>query len=319
MNYPNSRGSWVFSSGGLSVRITADPSAAEILNNLAELFDGYVNDGSVSLAEAELTILYDPIATDHPIFSSEPVDLRRTNHPLTEKLFKKAMSFQGIPCFDYEGDLSIIGFLNGMLIFRPTGVAVCILFHRAREAHFLVGSLHRLLFVYLCLIMAAHDRFFIHGAAIQYEQKGYIFWGPSGAGKTTVAGFSDRRDVFSDDAPILFREKDDFFCAVSPFNQLDIIAGQTIAVNKKIRVCKSLFLHKSTELKIREKSRPDALAEIMPLQFHCFEFMDRERKRKAFHFSCDLCQRIPAYDLYFSKDKHFWKLVAENGQSAVAV
>jgi hypothetical protein len=316
MSCPVRQGAWVLSVGGLNVRIVADKAAVYVVQALQKLFVGFNVPGSPKI-DAELIVTYDSVVGYPQRFDADPVDLTNIDHPLKAKLLQKAKPSH--PFYDSKGTHMLLGFLNGVLHYqRGVGRAVCLLFREeAGRSHFLVGSLHKLLFVFLCFLMAENNRFFVHGAAIRRGQNGYIFWGPSGAGKTTIAGFSERNDIFSDDAPILLKENEGFYCAFSPFYQVEMLDNQPINIHGKIPVCKNLFLHKSRELKVTNKGVADALSEIVSSHLHNFKFMDRELKKKAFHFSYDLCHRIPAYDLYFAKDSHFWKLVADKGGNSV--
>jgi hypothetical protein len=314
MNCPVRQDSWILSVGGLSVRIVADTGATYVAQALQKLFIGFHVPDSLKI-DAELIVIYDSIAEYPKRFNADPVNLTNVDHPLKTKLLESIKPAP--PLYDSEGFISV-GFLNGVLHYqRGVGRAVCLLFReRNRRSHFLVGSLHKLLFVFLCFLMAENNRFFVHGAAICHGHNGYIFWGPSGAGKTTIAGFSERSDVFSDDAPILLKEDGGFYCTVSPFYQIDRLDNQPINIHRKIPIRKNIFLHKSKELSIVDKGDADALAEIVSSHLHNFKFMDRELKKKAFHFSYDLCHRIPAYDLYFAKDRRFWRLVDGKRDSA---
>jgi hypothetical protein len=158
--------------------------------------------------------------------------------------------------------------------------------------------------------MAERGRVLVHGAAIRNRQDGYIFWGPSGAGKTTIAGFSDRKDVLSDDAPVLMRREETFFCAPSPFCQLEPYDGGVSQGMQPIPMAMNIFLQQAQDLNLVHKKMSDALAEIISGHIHGFELMDNVLKKKVFHFIYDFCTQIPAYDLCFTKDNRFWKLLA---------
>lgn len=306
MKCPNTREAWVLNVGDLPVRIVDCFNASHLVKALQKLFTGFSSSYSCDV-DAELAVSYEPSPIRNQIFDVEPVNMNKAGPFLKERLLQKVRSLY--PFGDQE-NLYVIGFLNGLLVYRhQSRRGHCHIFQAEQGHHFLVGSLHKLLFVFLCLIMAERQRFFIHGAAIQNGQKGYIFWGPSGAGKTTIAGFSERDHVFSDDAPVLLKYDGVFCCAPSPFQQLEMSNIYTIATERRAPVSKNLFLHKASEIRMADKSGAVALSEIITGHLHCFEFMRSDLRKAAFHFMYDYCCGIPAYDLYFTKDGNFWKLV----------
>ena len=309
MNSPDNRISWILSVGGKNIRIGADRDAADIILMLRKLFTDFnIPDLQVHI-DAEFIVRYAPSFNGYQTLSKKPTNLRKTQlFTELQRQMQLEVFSDGINGAD-DHDLAV-GFCNGMMIYNDRSKrAICILWQGGQEENFLVGSLHKLLFIFLCLFMAAREYFFVHSAAVQYEGRGYIFWGPSGAGKTTIAGFAEKHNVYSDDAPIIFRKQDAFFCSVSPYRQLDKPTGQS--TRRTIPIHKNIFLHKANDLRIIDRSSSQALAEIIPSHFHNYEFMSLDMKRKAFDFSYDLCRTVPSYDLYFTKDNRFWDLIVK--------
>ncbi|HUD70585.1 MAG TPA: hypothetical protein VMQ62_01375 [Dongiaceae bacterium] len=58
---------------------------------------------------------------------------------------------------------------------------------------------------------------FLHGAGIVRRGRCYLFYGPTGAGKSTLAALSREGDVISDDLSLLLREPGGLVAAGSPF------------------------------------------------------------------------------------------------------
>lgn len=307
MRCPSRRDSWVLSLQACDIRLVADEAATPVLTALRSLFLGFVTSASKGI-QGELTVLLDASSAYDQRFTADLQDLNIMGHPLAAHLDQVITSRCG--WLAAEGERVIkIGFLNGVLAYnRGRRKAVCLLFRERANKPFWVGSLHKLLFIFLCLLMADSGRYFVHSAAIRRGQEGFIFWGASGAGKTTVAGFSKRRDVLSDDAPILWREEGDFYCSPSPFVQLEH-HGEEIIHASRVPVKRNLFLHHSPVLMLEKKRPSEALHEILSGHIHGYEWMDRDSKTKAFYFFCDYCRQIPAFDLHFSKDDSFWTLV----------
>ncbi|MDQ5985441.1 MAG: hypothetical protein CSYNP_01151 [Syntrophus sp. SKADARSKE-3] len=313
MNCPNSRASWVLSIGGLNIRIVSDQTASDIILNLKKLFVGFDLADSAH-ADGQLFVSFDVDTIYQEKFDANLNDLTKTAHVLASSLFDRikfhdptSVSGNNNTIHTYQ-----IGFLNGLLIYPcHSAAANCLLFRSGEDDRFLVGSLHKLLFIFLCIFMAERGCLFVHGAAIRNHQEGYIFWGASGAGKTTVAGLSDREDVLSDDAPVLMRRDETFFCAPSPFCQLEPYGGGLSQNLPPIPMKMNIFLQQAQDLDLARKMMPDALSEIISSHIHGFELMDNTLKKKVFHFIYDFCTQLPAYDLRFTKDNRFWKLISD--------
>jgi hypothetical protein len=305
--------SWVLSVDDLYVRISGDRAATHIVQGLQKLFLGFIGPDTHEV-DAEFVVSYDDRIAYDQRFGVEPINLANRDddvgHGLMSRLLDKTKRRELLLSVKSEYPY-MIGFLNGLLIYLShSKTAECVLFRENNSRSFLVGSLHKILFVFLCLFMAEKNRFFVHGAAIRHGQEGYVFWGPSGAGKTTVAGFSEGKDVLSDEAPILKRVRDNFFCMMSPFHQIEKCDGEKINRNLPVPISKNIFLHKAKQIDIKCRTRQAALSEIISNHVHCFGFMDRAVKKNVFHFMYDLSCQIPAYDLYFTRDNRFWASVA---------
>lgn len=208
----------------------------------------------------------------------------------------------GIPIPDFrdgDGHLSFIGFLDGLLVFFwGKGRARCFLFPHIGGENFLTGSAYRLFFVSTCLWMAERNRFLIHSAAVKRRGGGYLFWGGSGAGKSTIAGYFAGEEVFSDEAPLVFSEGEAFFCARTPFTQWR--GKGDCFICDSTPVVKNFFLYRGERLLVRKRPQITALAEIMKSHIHGFPFMSQEIKRAAFDFFVRYCKDLPMFDLFFS-------------------
>jgi hypothetical protein len=295
--------------GGKHIEIAGDEKTVGIISSLEEIFSGFIIKGSKPAFDAEFAVTCENVTIDLPVFGKEAIILKETHPFFMDKILEKVNELACESIAFLENYIAI-GFYNGILVYKyHSNKAACILFQSGKEDNFLVGSLYKLLFIFLCLFMADQNRFFVHSAAICFKNKGYVFWGPSGAGKTTVAGFSNGKDVFSDDAPILFKENNCFYCAVSPFRQL--YAPMGYSERKIVPIHENFFLRKAPDITMCNKSSAAVLSEIVPGHIHHFELMNRGLKRKVFEFSYDIAHESPAYDLYFTKDNLFWNLIAE--------
>lgn len=193
-----------------------------------------------------------------------------------------------------------IGFLNGLLLFRwNEGRAKLLLFADDAGINFLTGSAHRLTFISFSLWTAENNQFLVHSAAVRKGEKGYLFWGASGAGKSTVASFFPPEELFSDEAPLVYKKDGVFFCARTPFHQRVMVGTDSSPALAPIE--KSFFLHKSDRICVTRRDRRTQLAEIMKGHVHGYSFMSLNLRIKAFEFFSDFALAVPAFDLYFPR------------------
>jgi len=305
-NYPPRGYSWALAVHDIHVTITADPSALEVVAGLERVFQTFAF-GCGKPAQAEMIVSCDDGFSEHEGFPSEPCLLRNADPTLSLRLRQAFQKRRILPAEQEEEGFLLLGCLNACLVFHPRhSSAHCVLFADRCASPLLIASLHRILFVFLCLFMAERNRFFAHCAAIRHGEVVYLFWGSSGAGKTTVSSLSPRHNVLSDDAPLLLEEKGTFFCTASPFHQLTPPLRQQAEQISKFPVAKNLFLFKSKAFRLVKRPSLQAFQEILRHHIHGFDWMNRTQRIRAFHFLFNYCRRIPAYDMYFPKDAIFW-------------
>jgi hypothetical protein len=294
----------------IQVAITADSSALEVVAGLERVFQASLPKGSRKSNQAEMFVSCVGGFPEGKGFPSEPCLLRNADPSLSSCLRQALQKCCIPPVQGEEEGVLLIGCLNACLVFHPRHpFAHCLLFASRCASPLHIASLHRILFVFLCLFMAERNRFFAHCAAIRHGKTGYLFWGGSGAGKTTVSSLSPRDHVLSDDAPLLLEEKGTFLCAASPFCQLAPPVEPGKRQISKIPVGKNLFLFKSQAFRLVKRPSLHAFQEILRHHVHGFDWMNRTQRIRAFHFIFDYCRRVPAYDMYFTKDSIFWQAI----------
>ena len=89
--------------------------------------------------------------------------------------------------------------LDGLLLFDPDTAAGRI--YLLNEGPECFRPLHRLLWMYLAQVLGEKESCFIHSAALVKDDKGFLFLGDSGAGKSALVRVSEGPVVFSDDSP----------------------------------------------------------------------------------------------------------------------
>jgi hypothetical protein len=146
------------------------------------------------------------------------------------------------------------------------------------------------------------DGLMIHGASVVNEGKAYLFFGVSGAGKTTTARISAPREVLSDELTILRREGNGFRAFGTPFwgelqKNGENINAPLAAIN---------LLIQDTENRLEPMPPRASLKAIMP----CVLFFARDNAlvNRAVGLAADLVAAVPANAMHFLPDNTFWRL-----------
>jgi hypothetical protein len=149
--------------------------------------------------------------------------------------------------------------------------------------------------ILLMYYLAQREGALIHAAGLCFNNKGYIFPGKSGAGKSTIsrqfAGI-DEYEFISDDR-IIVRKMDNTFKAFgTPW------PGEAgIAVNKAVPLSGIFFISQASFNKIEEIKPHKALERLLPVV--SIPWYDKEVMIKILDFCEDLISHVPVYELHF--------------------
>jgi hypothetical protein len=143
----------------------------------------------------------------------------------------------------------------------------------------------------------------IHGAsAVDHNDKAWLFYGVSGAGKTTTARLSAPRKVLSDELTILRRVDDGYRAYGTPFwgelqKNGDNVNAPLAGVNMLVKDDK-VFLEPMPARK--------ALQALLP----CVLFFAHEPAlvNGAVDRIADIVATVPASEMHFLPDQSFWRL-----------
>ncbi len=157
----------------------------------------------------------------------------------------------------------------------------------------------------------------VHCAGVARNGKGYIFFGPPGSGKSTVASFSENDEVLHDDMNIVSMNNEKILLQGVPFNPKLIER-----VNKRVPLSMIFSLNQAEATSVQPLSPSAALLKLAPETFLPQTVIDRHN-RKSFEYLLDalkkLCTAVPCYNLYFKKDASFWdeikKMEGNNGRN----
>jgi hypothetical protein len=149
--------------------------------------------------------------------------------------------------------------------------------------------------ILLMYFLAQRQGALIHAAGIEYNGKGFIFPGRSGAGKTTISGqlaCSDRLKKLSDDRIVARKMHNTFQAFGTPWH-----GEGGIAINRRVPLSGMFFISHAEYNRIEEIKPQKALEMLLPVT--SIPWYDPEVMDKVLHFCDDLTSGIPAYNLSF--------------------
>lgn len=148
----------------------------------------------------------------------------------------------------------------------------------------------------------------VHGACIARRDEAFLFFGPSGAGKTTVCTLSDGFEVANDDLTAILKSGDRLQAWGMPrakrFPSLSDRAGP-------FGVRGVFKLAQDTRTFLEPLPAALALARLaaLPKQF------GDGQPEQALHVLTELVKTVPCYILHFTKSRDFWDCIeAELGE-----
>lgn len=222
----------------------------------------------------------------------------------------------------YFKDELVRGFLNGAgspadFVFFPLAGSCLIrntrkdssaLFIKSRSrAWAKIASISSSVYFSASMALPLLDSLLLHGVGITRKEKGLLFLGLPGDGKTTLAGFSAPEDVVSDDGIIVERKGKGFFLAPTPFDPLFLMRQRIRSFSdQRVRLCMGFFLKKSNKVHLERVPPSEAGSIILKNHIHFFRYFPKKHLEKAFYLTADICRQIPFYRLYFRKDDTFW-------------
>ena len=144
-----------------------------------------------------------------------------------------------------------------------------------------------------------------HAAGVLRHGQVFVFFGPSGAGKTTVSRLSGARNVINDDLIVLYPDATAGWNAHStPFSnptQVAPLAGQSAPLAGLYR------LVQDQQVFLEEISPGQALAEVMAsvpvISTHSMYSLDLLTRCQSF------LENVPIFRLHFRQDDSFWKVI----------
>jgi hypothetical protein len=153
------------------------------------------------------------------------------------------------------------------------------------------------------------DGILFHTSCIVKEGYGYLFFGPSTAGKSTLTRLSSHFTVMTDDMIILKRTKNGTLFAAT----CGLWGGRTDdfpMIRLEVPVRHFFVIRKDTKNFLKEMSKQSAILEFL-CNVPCMA-RDRSDVRKIMDFAETATENYTFYELHFHKeDSSFWRTIDE--------
>jgi hypothetical protein len=147
-----------------------------------------------------------------------------------------------------------------------------------------------------------------HTACIVKEGYGYLFFGPSTAGKSTITRLSSHFTVMTDDMIVLKKRNGTFFAATC-----GLWGGRTDdfpMIRLEVPVRRFFVIRKDKNNFLKEMSRQSAILEFL-CNVPCMA-RDRSDVQKIMDFAQRATENYTFYELHFHKeDSSFWRTINE--------
>ncbi|MBI5034859.1 MAG: hypothetical protein HZB51_30410 [Chloroflexi bacterium] len=159
----------------------------------------------------------------------------------------------------------------------------------------------RVLYAWFCV---DHGSLLLHSCGIIRDGRGYVFFGPSGNGKTTTTSLSAPYTILSDDLVIIKKVENRFRVYGVPFRGDLPEAPRT---NASAEVCGVFALTKDKRHYLTPLVLPEAVARLV--QCVPFVMTQPEIVKRVTEICTDLAKSVPLQMLHFRKDNGFWEII----------
>lgn len=153
------------------------------------------------------------------------------------------------------------------------------------------------------------EAYLVHGCGVTLGEGGYLFTGPSGAGKTTVAGLSGDHTVLNDEVVLMRVGDGGIHMAGTP-----LLGGINRRCNASVPLRAVLLLRHSREPALCEVESKEAYTRFLAQVFDLAPVLSSGAERlrwlsEKMDFACAVLRETPCYELAFRPDDSFWPLL----------
>jgi len=173
-------------------------------------------------------------------------------------------------------------------------------FHGVRHEY----ALDSLLRILLTMVLLPQRGVLLHGATVVRDGRAHVFFGRSGAGKSTVASLSPKGTILTDEISLLRYSHGCWQAHGTPFWGEFRAAG----INRLFPVAGLHLLNQANDDRAESLSIKQALRALLP----CVLFFTTEKRahETLLRTLMGLIQEVPCHRLHFRRSAEFWKVIA---------
>jgi hypothetical protein len=155
---------------------------------------------------------------------------------------------------------------------------------------------------------AVPDAYLVHGCGLLDERKGgYLFTGPSGIGKSTVAKLAQSRAVMNDEAVLVRRQEGRYRIEGTPLE-----GDLRPTSNSSADLAAIFFLKQAIDVSVRKLGVVDACTRLLGQVMETTPLFDTSGNGsmdERMGVCATLAESVPVYELCFRRDASFWAAV----------
>ncbi|MEW5806974.1 MAG: hypothetical protein AB1756_06485 [Acidobacteriota bacterium] len=173
----------------------------------------------------------------------------------------------------------------------------------------IIENFLRVIFSYLAL---HNGSFFLHSSGVVKDEKAHLFFGHSGAGKTTVATFAKSFPLLSDDQVLVYLRDGKPYASGVPFSGGERFRHEKDAIpfsniNKEFEIAGFYWLVKDKRTFLKEMPLVQAAARLAS----AIPFIKDSPfpMQEALDIATEIAERARVYALHFTRDDSFLKII----------
>lgn len=204
------------------------------------------------------------------------------------------------------GQWIIVNLIGSVLVIRSTSLAGTLFLCKDAATTNRADVLNAVSCV-ASIAAPSYRSLFLHGTGLRIRNKGYLFLGRSGAGKSTVARLAGKQAVLSDDGIIVGYARGGWRVSPAPLMQTaGFLKNKHSAAYELSGI---YFLRQASHTMIRHLSPSKALSQILKYYVHFFRYCGIIRSKMIFNISRRLVGGRECNTLSFQKNKRFLNLL----------
>jgi len=156
--------------------------------------------------------------------------------------------------------------------------------------------------IFYSILTVVNQGFLMHSSSLIHKGKGYLFFGVSGSGKSTVVKLSESDTCLSDELSMIIKVEGNYIVSGTPFH-----GELPIYTNRQAELRNLFILKKSPDDFFRKLGDVEAYTSIMRnILFFCDDW---GLKQLIFNTTIDLVKHTGVYEMNFTKTNKFWEII----------